>query len=130
MSDRFEQLAMRRRQLLLRSARLRADLAADHLIILDAIGGIDRAVGKVRGLLSVASPILLAGGGAALLLRLFRGSRRARAESRAASRAVAKPGLVARSIAWVALARRLISLFSVVRAVARSRSRHHAASPL
>ncbi|HVY83415.1 MAG TPA: hypothetical protein VG994_20690 [Steroidobacteraceae bacterium] len=126
MSDRFEQLAMRRRQLLLRSARLRADLAADQLIILDAIEGIDRTVGKVRGLLSVASPLLLAGGGAALLLRLFRGSRRARA----ASRAVAKPGLVARGIAWVALARRLISLFSIVRAVARSRSRRHAASPL
>jgi hypothetical protein len=107
-SDRFEQLEMRRRQLLIRSARLRADLAADQQIILDTIGGVDRIVGRVRGIASLASPLLLVGGGALLfaLLKRFRPARAA-----------------VRGFAWLAMARRLLPLVSIIRAVMRSRSR-------
>jgi hypothetical protein len=116
-SDRFEQLEMRRRQLLVRSARLRADLAADQQVILNAIGGVDRAIGRVRGILSVASPLLLAGAGA-LLLRLFKRSPPARVASRGVTASVA-----ARAAGWLSMARRLLTILSIVRAVARSRSR-------
>jgi hypothetical protein len=115
-SDRFSQLELRRRQLLVRSTRLRADLAADQQVIVDAIGGIDRIVGKVRAIASLASPLLLAGGGA-LLLRLLRGSRAPR-RTRAA-------GLMGRGIAWLARARRLLTLLSIIRAVAAARARRH-----
>lgn len=113
MSDRFEQLEMRRRQLLVRSARLRADLAADHQVILDTIGGVDRIVGRVRGLLSLAAPLLLAGGGA-LVFGLFRRSRPARA--------------AVRGIAWLTMARRLLTVLSIARAFMRSRARREAAA--
>jgi hypothetical protein len=113
-SDRFEQLELRRRQLLVRSARLRADLAADQQVIVDAISGVDRVVGRVRTLASFLSPLLLAGGGA-LLLRLLRGSSRARPARKA--------GLVARGANWLMRARRLLTVLSIIRAVARSRSR-------
>jgi hypothetical protein len=105
MNDRFEQLELRRRQLLLRSERLRAELAADQRVILDAIGGVDRMFSLVR---SVASPVLLAGGGALLfgLLKRFRPVR------------VATRGMV-----WVAMAKRLLTIFTLVRAATRSRSR-------
>jgi hypothetical protein len=120
-SDRFEQLELRRRQLLVRSARLRADLAADQQVILDALGGVDRVLGRVRSIISFASPLLLAGGGA-LLLRLLRGSGRAARPARAAGVA----GMVARGATWLSRARRLLTVLSIIRAVARSRSRRHA----
>jgi hypothetical protein len=116
-SDRFEQLDMRRRQLLVRSARLRADLAADQQVILDAIGGVDRILGKARTIASFVSPLLLAGGGA-LLLRLITGSRAAR-PARAA-------GMVGRGLSWLTRARRLLTLLSIVRAVIAARSRREA----
>jgi hypothetical protein len=116
-SDRFEQLELRRRQLLVRSARLRADLAADHQVILDAIGGVDRAIGKVRTIASFASPMLLAGGGA-LLLRLIRGSRAPRR-----ARATGIAGMFATGATWLSRTRRLLALLSIIRAVTRSRSR-------
>ena len=108
MSDRFDELEIRRRQLLVRSARLRAELAADQQIILDAVGGVDRVVGRVRGVMSLASPLMIAGGGALLfaLLRRFRPARAA-----------------VRGVAWLAVARRVLPILSIVRAVMRSRSR-------
>jgi len=116
-SDRFEQLELRRRQLLVRSARLRADLAADQQVILDAIGGIDRAIGRARTIASFVSPLLLAGGGALLFRLLGRG------HSRGGTRPARAAGMVARGVAWLATARRLLTLVSIVRAVIRSRSR-------
>jgi hypothetical protein len=110
-SDRFEQLELRRRQLLVRSARLRADLAADQQVIHDAIDSVDRAIGRVRSIASFASPLLLAAGGA-LLLGLFRRFRPARA--------------AVRGFRWLTMARRLLTLLSIVRAVAQSRARRHA----
>jgi hypothetical protein len=104
-SDRFEQLEMRRRQLLVRSARLRAELAADQQVILHAIGGFDRIFALAR---SVASPVLLAGGGALLfgLLKRFRPIR-----------------FAARGMVWVSMAKRLLTIFTLVRAATRSGSR-------
>ena len=104
MSDRFIELETRRRQLLLKSARLRADLAADHRIVLDTIGGVDRVFGVAKSLLS---PVLLAGGGALLLgvLKRFRPA-----------------GFAMRGLVWVSMAKRLLTVFSLVRAATRSRS--------
>jgi hypothetical protein len=103
-SDRFDELAMRRRQLLLRSERLRSDLAADQRIVLEAIGGVDRIFGMAK---SLASPLLLAGGGALLFGLLKR---------------VRPVGFAMRGLVWVSLARRLLNIFTVVRAATRSRS--------
>ena len=105
MGDRFDQLEMRRRQLLLRSERLRSDLAADHRIVMETIGGVDRWVGMARRL---ASPVLLAGEGA-LLFGLFRRFR--------------PVGFAMRGIAWITLAKRLLTVVSLVRAVTASRRR-------
>ena len=105
MNDRFEQLELRRRQLLLRSERLRSELAADQRVILNAIGGFDRIFALAR---SVASPVLLAGGGALLfgLLKRFRPAR-----------------FAMRGMVWVSTAKRLLTIFSLIRAATRSRSR-------
>jgi hypothetical protein len=105
MSDRFEQLEMRRRQLLLRSERLRADLAADQRVVLETIGGFDRAFGVAKRL---ASPVLLAGGGA-LLLGLFKRFR--------------PVGFAMRGLAWITLAKRLLTVITLVRAATASRRR-------
>jgi hypothetical protein len=119
-SDRFEQLELRRRQLLVRSTRLRAELAADHQVIVNALGGVDRVIGRVRSIVSFASPLLLAGGGA-LLLRLLRGSRAPRPR-----RAAGLVGMVARGASWLSRARRLLTILSIIRAVAAARARHRA----
>ena len=104
MSDRFDQLELRRRQLLLRSERLRAEFGADQRIVLDAIGGVDRIFGMAR---SVVSPMLLAGGGALLFGMLKR---------------VRPVGFAMRGLVWVSLARKLLTVFTLVRAATRSRS--------
>jgi hypothetical protein len=105
-SDRIDQLEMRRRQLLLRSEGLRADLAADQRVIEDAISGIDRMVGKVR---SLAMPVLLAGAGA-LFFAVLR-------------RRIRPVGFAMRGLMWISLARRLLAVFTLVRAATRSRGR-------
>jgi hypothetical protein len=106
MGDRFDQLEMRRRQLLLRSERLRADLAADNRVVMEAIGGVDKVLGTARRL---ASPVLLAGGGA-LLLALFKRFR--------------PVGFAVRGLAWITLAKRLLTVVSLARAAtAASRRR-------
>ena len=63
MSDRLEELSMRRRRLLLRSERLRGDLAADQRVMLDALSGVDRAISIAR---KAAKPLLLVGAGVAM----------------------------------------------------------------
>jgi hypothetical protein len=115
MPDRIDELAMRRRQLLLRSERLRADLAADQRVVVETLSGVDRAIGTARRL----APFLLAGGGV-LLLTLLRGRRRA------GPRPV---GFAMRSLALIALARRALTVLTLVRAVARSRRGHTEAPP-
>ena len=91
--------------MLLRSERLRSELAADQRVILNAIGGFDRIFALAR---SVASPVLLAGGGALLfgLLKRFRPAR-----------------FAMRGMVWVTMAKRLLTIFTLIRAVTRSRSR-------
>jgi hypothetical protein len=103
MGDRIEELEMRRRQLILRSERLRADFGADQRIVLDALGGFDRIFGMAK---SLASPLLLAGGGA-LLLGLLRRIR--------------PVGFAMRGLVWVSLARRVLNIFTVIRAATRPR---------
>jgi hypothetical protein len=117
MSDRLEQLALRRRQLLLQSERLRADFGADQRVVLDALKGVDRAVGTVR---RFAPPALLAGGGL-LLLALLRRRPRAAAVAGVAAAGARPMTLAMRSLAWVTLARRLLTIITVARAVARAR---------
>jgi hypothetical protein len=103
MGDRFDQLEMRRRQLLLRSERLRADLAADNRVVMEAIGGVDKVLGTARRL---ASPVLLAGG-AALALGLFKRFR--------------PVGFAVRGLAWISLAKRLLTVLSLIRVATASR---------
>ncbi len=117
MSDRIDELARRRRQLLLRSERLRAELAADQRVVVDTLSGVDRAVSTAKRL----APFLLAGGGL-LLLTLFRGRR--------GSGVSARPvGLAMRSLAWIALARRALTVLTLIRAVSRSRREHAESQP-
>jgi hypothetical protein len=108
MSDRFEELAMRRRQLLLRSERLRSDLAADQRIVLEAVGGFDKILSIAKG---VASPLVIAAAGALFfgLLKRFR-----------------PVGLAMRGMVWISMAKRLLAVVGLVRAATRSRS-HRAA---
>lgn len=108
MSDRIEELAMRRRRLLLRSERLRADLAADQQVMLDALSGVDRAISTAR---KAAKPVMLVGAGL-LLFKLLRG-RRAR---------VAGGGLMMRALFWVTAAQRFLPYISIARNLWRSRS--------
>ena len=107
MSDRLEELAMRRRRLLLRSERLRGDLAADQRVMLEALSGVDRAIAIAR---SAAKPLLLVGAGA-LLLRLLR-----------KSRPVAGAGLAMKALFWVSMARRSLPYVAMARNMWRSRS--------
>ena len=93
MSDRIDELAMRRRQLLLRSERLRADLASDQRVMLDALSGIDRMYSTAKR----AAPPLLMLGGAVLLFRLFR---RSRPHGRA--------GMGMKALFWISMARKAL----------------------
>ena len=57
MSRVARELAMRRRMLLLRSERLRAELAADQRVVLETLGGVDRCYSALPS--GLASPVLL-----------------------------------------------------------------------
>jgi hypothetical protein len=111
MSDRLDELAMRRRRLLLRSERLRADLAADQRVLLEALSGVDRAISIAR---SAAKPLMLVGAGA-LLLRLLR-----------KSRPVAGAGLAMKALFWVSMARKALPYATLARNMWRSRSSQRA----
>jgi hypothetical protein len=119
MSDRLEQLQLRRRQLLLRSERLRAELSADQEVMLDALSGVDRAIATARKL---ARPFLLVAGGA-LLFRLFRRSRRGAvgAAGVAVAATARRAGFATRALFWVSVARRLLPYLPVAQALWRSR---------
>jgi len=107
MSHRLQELAMRRQTLLLRSERLRADLAADHRVVREALSGVERFYSIAR---RAAPPLLLLGVGA-LLLRLFR-----------RSRPIAAAGLGRKAIFWASMARRALPLVPLARSMWRSRS--------
>jgi hypothetical protein len=119
MRDRLEELQLRRRQLLLRSERLRGELAVDQQLMLDALSGVDRAVATARKL---APPFLLIAGGA-LAFRLFRRSRRGPAVAVAAGGAAAgrRAGFAARALFWISVARRILPYVPLARALWRSR---------
>ena len=123
MSDRLEQLQLRRRQLLLRSERLRADLAADQQVMLDALSGVDRAVATAR---RFAPPFLLIAGGA-LMFRWLRGSRR-RAGIQDVGDGLAvgatagrRAGFAAKALFWISVARRVMPYLPLAKALWRSR---------
>jgi hypothetical protein len=122
MADRLEELQLRRRQLLLRSERLRAELAVDQQVMLDALSGVDRVVATARKL---APPFLLIAGGALLFKFLRRSPRAARAASAEgaayAARGARGAGFAARALFWVSLARRVMPYLPVVKALWRSR---------
>jgi hypothetical protein len=121
MSSRIDQLQTRRRELLLEGQRLRAELAADHEIVLEALSGVERTIGTVRRL---ASPVLMFGGGALLLKLLF--FRRRPARSTAATVGVAGlAGLALRGLKWITVARRVLALVGIARAAYRSRQQTH-----
>jgi hypothetical protein len=111
MSDRIEELAMRRRRLLLRSERLRADLAADQQVMLDALSGVDRAISTAK---KAAKPVFLVGAG----LLLFKLLRRGRART-------AGGGLLVKTLFWVSMAQRALPYVSLARNLWRSRSSRH-----
>jgi len=116
MSDRLDELAMRRRALLLRSERLRADLAADQRVMLEALSGVDRAYAMAR---KMGPPLLLAGAGA-LFLRLFRGSRRAAGASGPGA------GWAMKALFWVSMAKRALPFVTIARSMWRSRTARQA----
>jgi hypothetical protein len=115
MSDRIEELAMRRRRLLLRSERLRAELAADQQVMLDALSGVDRAIATAK---KAAKPVMLVGAG----LLLFKLLRRGRAST-------AGGGLIMKALFWVTAAQRFLPYISLARNLWRSRSSRHDRPP-
>jgi hypothetical protein len=122
-TSRVDELAARRRELLLEGQRLRAELAADQEVMLEALSGVTRTVGHVRRL---ASPVLMFGGGALLLRLLFfrrRGPRLAAAGVGAAGLA----GYALRGLKWITLIRRAITVLTIARAAFRARQRHQQA---
>src|SRR3954471_2577286 len=116
MSDRIEELAMRRRRLLLRSERLRAELAADQQVMLDALSGVDRAISTAR---KAAKPALLVGAGL-LLFKLFRG-RRSRPSAAGLAGAGGRAGgsLLMRALFWVSMVQRAMPYVSLARSLWR-----------
>ncbi len=112
MTQRRAQLEARRQELVLRSQHLRMELAADQRLMAAALSGVERALEVVKRL---ARPTLLVGG-AVLLVRLLR---RRRVPS--ASRAIRPASLATRSLAFVSLVRRAISVIGVIRALAAAR---------
>lgn len=124
MSDRLEELAMRRRRLLLRSERLRAELAADQQVMLDALSGVDRAIATAR---KAAKPVFFVGAGL-LLFKLLRGPRRASSGVARAGMAPAGRGLMMRALFWISVAQRALPYISLARNLWRSRSSRHGRS--
>ncbi len=124
MSNRLAELATRRRQLLIRSDRLRAELAADQEVMLEALSGIERAIHRVK---RAAKPVFLAGAGL-LLLKLLRGRGKVAAGmgGRAAAGLAAgggrSRGLLMRMILLISTVRRALPYLSLARSLWRSRS--------
>ncbi len=109
MSERLDELATRRRMLLIRSERLRADLAADQKVLLDALSGVDRAYSMAR---KATTPLLFVGAGL-MLIKVFRRGRSVTAGG---------AGLAMKALFWVSMAQRALPYVSLVRNLWRSRS--------
>jgi hypothetical protein len=122
-SSRIDELAARRRELLLEGQRLRAELAADHEVVLQALSGVTRTIGNVRRLVS---PVLMFGGGALLFRLLFFRRRRPRAAA-ASLGAAGIAGYAMRGLKWITLIRRAITVLTIARAAFRARQRHQQA---
>jgi hypothetical protein len=112
MSNRLEELATRRRRLLLRSERLRAELAADQQVMLAALSGVDRAISVAK---KAAKPVFLVGAGLLLLKLLRRGRVR-----------TAGSGFLIKAMFWVSAAQRALPYVSLARNLWRSRSSRYA----
>ena len=123
MSDRLEELAVRRRRLLLRSERLRADLAADQQVMLDALSGVDNAISKAK---QMAKPALLIGG-ALLLFKLIRGGGRGKGTAGAAGRGAS--GFTMKALFWLSVVQRAMPYISLARNLWRSRSSRRYGQP-
>ena len=98
---------MRRRRLLVRSERLRSDLAADQRLMLDALSGVDRAINTAR---KVAKPVALIGAAFVLFKLLRRGRAR-----------TAGGGVLVKALFWVSMVQRALPYVSLVRNLWRSR---------
>src|SRR5215510_1875336 len=98
MGHRLAELEMRRRRLLLKSARLRSEFGADQRYVLETLSGVDRYYSIARG---VAKPVFLVGVGL-LLLKVLR-RRRSRPDENGSDHA----GFAARALVWVSMARRV-----------------------
>src|SRR5262245_60723464 len=118
MADRFDQLEMRRRELLLESQRLRADLAADHLLVVEALTGVERGVGVAR---KVVGPLLMSGAAAMLFRLFFRRRHHSAAAVAEGIGAAGLAGLAMRGLKWVTLARRVLTIIAVVRSLKNRR---------
>jgi hypothetical protein len=116
MGHRLAELEMRRRRLLLKSARLRSEFGADQRYVLGTLSGVDRYYSIARG---VVKPVALVGAGL-LILKLLRRRRRSGDEDEGSSAGVG--GFAARALVWVSMARRLLPLVGLARAYMQSRA--------
>ena len=116
MGHRLAELEMRRRRLLLKSARLRSEFGADQRYVLETLSGVDRYYSIAR---NVAKPALFVGA-SLLLLKVLR--RRRRADSPADHDDSDRAGFAARALVWVSVARRLLPLLGLARAFMQSRA--------
>ena len=115
MGHRLAELEMRRRRLLLKSARLRSEFGADQRSLLVTLSGVDRYYAIAR---NVAKPALFVGG-SLLLLKLLRRRRRSEPDDDSSDRA----GFAARALVWVSMARRVLPLLGIARAFMQARAR-------
>lgn len=109
MGARLEELEMRRRRLLLKSARLRSEFGADQRYVLETLSGVDRYYSIARGL---AKPALFAGAGLLLMKFLRRGGQ-----------AAGGAGFAVRALMWVSMARKVLPFLGLARAFMKSRQR-------
>jgi hypothetical protein len=116
MGHRLAELEMRRRRLLLKSARLRTEFGADQRYVLETLSGVDRYFSIARG---VVKPVALVGAGL-LLLKMLRRRRHSHVDDESGE---GVGGFAARALVWVSMARRLLPLVGLVRAYMQSRAR-------
>src|SRR5258708_26195294 len=107
MGHRLAELEMRRRRLLLKSARLRSEFGADQRYVLQTLSGVDRYYSIARG---VAKPIALVGA-SLLLLKLLRRRRRSDDAAGVTDRA----GFAARALVSASTAPRLLPQLGLAR---------------
>jgi hypothetical protein len=116
MGHRLAELEMRRRRLLLKSARLRSEFGADQRYLLQTLSGVDRYYSIARG---VVKPVALVGAGL-LILKFLRRRRRSDRDDEESAGGVG--GFAARALVWVSMARRFLPLVGLARAYMKSRA--------